>query len=358
MSEKFSEGEQPGEDRVTVRDIARAAGVSIATVSRAMQRDGVVSESTRQRVLQIAQSLGYKENIFARNLARRKSDLVAVVIGDIINPFYPELIERLTRRLTVLGLHTMLINMIDGVNVEAALSPLFKYQVKAAVFLAAPFTSDACDICHRYGVPTYLINRYVDNQSAVKIACDNYNAARMVAEVLLRADHKKMVYVGGKTDTSTNRDRKAGFTDFLRDSGTFDCLVEPAGEYSYEAGHRAGLRLLRNGQDMDAIFCANDILALGVLDAIRYAGGVRVPDDVSVIGFDDIAAAGWPGYDLTTVKQPVDEMLELLVSEINRLDSGPKTLHNNLVLIPGKLVVRTSARVSEIMRNNRVTNQS
>lgn len=333
--------------RVTVRDIAREAGVSVATVSRAMRGESVVLEATRLRVLAVAHALGYKENVLARDLARRKSDLVAVVVGDITNPFYPEVIEKLTRRLTLLGLHTMLVNMIEGPDVEGALSPLFKYQVKAAIFVAVSFTSQVCDVCHKYDVPVFLLNHYVDSERVTKIVCDNYKAARELAEVLVRAGHSKMIYVGGKSDTSTNRDRKAGFTDGLCDSGSLGCRIEPAGEYSYAAGYRAGLRLIRQGHNMDAIFCANDILALGVLDAVRYAGGVRVPEDVSVIGFDDIAAASWPGYDLTTVKQPVEQMLELLTWRISRIDSGPEETGDHLCLIPGELVVRSSARLTE-----------
>lgn len=169
----------------------------------------------------------------------------------------------------------------------------------------------------------------------------------MVAEALIRGGHKRLAYVEGKTDTSTNKDRKAGFIEGIRASGLRKHVVEVAGEYSYEAGHRAGLRLLRYAKDVDAIFCANDILALGLLDAIRYSGGLEVPDEMSVIGFDDIRAASWPVYNLTTVRQPVDEMLEALISKLDKLDLAADERDHANIVIPGKLVARSSARLTQ-----------
>jgi DNA-binding LacI/PurR family transcriptional regulator len=338
---------QVAQTRPTATDVARAAGVSTATVSRAMQRDGVVSQETRERVLEIAASLRYRPNNIARGLARRQNSLIGVVVGDITNPFYPEVIERLTKRLTNAGLHTMLVNMVDGIDIEETLAPLLEYQVKAAVFVAAPYTSDACDICRSHHIPSFLLNRSVRRNDITSVTCDNLAGGRLVAELLINAGHQKLAYISGRPDTSTNRDRAKGFSDVLRESGHGPCIIEPGGTYSYEGGYNAALRLIRAQHEVDAVFCANDIIALGALDALRHALGMKVPNDISVIGFDDIAAASWPAYDLTTVRQPLERMIDVLVSAILRGDGGESEKKSGLVAIPGELVARSSARLSE-----------
>lgn len=333
--------------RITALDVAKAAGVSTATVSRAMQRDGMVSQATREKVLEIAASLRYHPNNIARGLARRQNSLIGVVVGDITNPFYPDVIERLSRRLTNAGLHTMLINMVDGADMEETLSPLLQYQVKAAVFVAAPYTSDACDICRSHHIPCFLLNRYVQRRDITSVTCDNLAGGRLVAELLINAGHRKLAYISGRPDTSTNQDRAKGFFDALRERGHGPCIVEPGGTYSYEAGYKAALRLIGAQHNIDAVFCANDIVALGALDALRHALGLKVPNDISLIGFDDIAAASWPAYDLTTIRQPLERMIDVLVSAILRGDAAESGRKPSLVAIPGELVARSSARLSE-----------
>jgi len=328
-------------------DVAKAAGVSTATVSRAMQRDGIVSQETREKILEIAASLRYRPNNIARGLARRQNSLIGVVVGDITNPFYPEVIERLTKRLTNAGLHTMLVNMVDGVGIEETLSPLLQYQVRAAVFVAAPYTSDACDICRSHHIPSFLLNRYVQRRDITSVTCDNLAGGRLVAELLINAGHRKVAYISGRPDTSTNRDRQRGFLDALKERGCGPCVIEPGGTYTYEAGYKAALRLIRAQHDIDAVFCANDIVALGALDAMRHALSLKVPNDISVIGFDDIAAASWPAYDLTTIRQPLERMIDVLVSAILRGDAADSDKKPSLIVIPGELVARSSARLSE-----------
>jgi DNA-binding LacI/PurR family transcriptional regulator len=348
MYKKRYDATQPRpRSRITALDVARAAGVSTATVSRAMQPDGIVSGETSMRVIEVAASLGYRPNSIARGLAKRENSLIGVVVGDITNPFYPEVVERLTKRLTSAGLHTMLVTMVDGIDIEETLSPLLQYQVRAAVFVAAPYSSRACEICTAHGIPSFLFNRYVRGQGITSIACDNLNAGRLVADVLLNAGHRTLAYISGQPDTSTNRDRVQGFSSVLKERGA-PCIVEPAGTYSYEAGYKAALRLMKGQREIEAVFCANDILALGFLDAVRHELGVKIPRDLSVIGFDDIAAASWPAYDLTTIRQPVERMIDLLVSVITRASGADRDRASSVIQIPGQLVVRSSARLSEL----------
>jgi DNA-binding LacI/PurR family transcriptional regulator len=164
-----------------------------------------------------------------------------------------------------------------------------------------------------------------------------------VANLLLDAGHKHLAYIAGKHNTSTNIDREKGFTDRLRERGVADWLREQ-GDYTYDSGYQAACQLLQRAIPPTAIFCANDIMALGALDAARTACERQVPEDVSIIGFDDIPAANWPAYNLTTIRQPVNRMisatLDLLKERLDNPQAEPV-----LKLLPGVLVTRGSARI-------------
>lgn len=339
-------------NKATAADVAKAAGVSTATVSRALQSGGIVSGETRKRVLAAARALGYQPNGIARGLAAQQNSLIGLVAGDITNPFYPEVIERLTKRLTEADLHTMLVSMIDGVPVEETLSPLLQYRVQAAVFVAASLTSSGCQLCAENGITPYLFNRHLESCETVSVACDNHAGGQLIADLLLNAGHKQLAYVGGRVDTSTNSERLAGFAEVIAARGAVPCIVEQGGVFSYEAGYKATLRLLAGHPNVDAIFCANDIIALGTLDALRHELGRRVPADISVVGFDDISSAAWPAYDLTTIRQPVDSMIDAVVSAIRNPRPGDHRRGASPILFPGELITRSTAKLTEVWNGN------
>ena len=163
-----------------------------------------------------------------------------------------------------------------------------------------------------------------------------------MADTLLDAGHKQLAYITGREDTSTNADRRRGFLERLSERKHKGCKVEP-GNFTYQGGFDAAWRLLKSKECPDAIFCANDITALGALDAARKLG-VKVPDELSVIGFDDIQMAQWAAYELTTVRQPMEAMIEasveLLLERVDNVKLEPV-----LKFLPGTLVKRGSARL-------------
>lgn len=339
-------------NKATAADVAKAAGVSTATVSRALHSGGIISDQTRSRILATARALGYQPNSIARGLAAQQNSLVGLVAGDITNPFYPEIIERLTKRFTEVGLHTMLVSMIDGVPIEETLSPLLQYRVQSAVFVAAPLTSSGCQLCAENGITPYLFNRHLESSDTMSVACDNHAGGKLVANLFLDAGHRQLAYVGGRVNTSTNSERLAGFSEIIAARKAAPCIVEQGGVFSYDAGYRATLRLLAGHPGIDAIFCANDIIALGTLDALRHELGRRVPADVSVVGFDDISSAAWPPYDLTTIRQPVDSMIDAVVSAIANPRAAGYGRGASPVLFPGTLVVRSTAKLTEVVNGS------
>jgi DNA-binding LacI/PurR family transcriptional regulator len=333
-----------GWSRVTARDVARILGISTATVSRAFTENAVIAPETRDRVLETAVRIGYQPNPFARSLTTRRSKIAGIVVADITNPFYPEVLAALTRRLQEAGLQTMLFFAGPGRNVDDSLPALLQYSPDIAIVLAATLSSDMVRACRQAGTPVLLFNRYVPNSHAAAVSCDNHAGGRLVAETFLAAGHKRLAYVAGLPDTSTNRDRLAGYREVCRERDMPEPVVSEGGSFTYKAGYDGLKRLFDRVEPPDAVFCANDIVAVGALDAARRELGIRVPEQLSIIGFDDIAMAAWPSYALTTVRQPINAMIDATISQTKRLladrDAAPETR-----ILPGRLVRRSSARL-------------
>ena len=331
--------------RVTVKDIAREAGVSIATVSRAMSNDPTIAYETRQRVLQKASEMGYSPNLFARGLITKRSGIVAVFANNITNPFYPEVVVKLTRRLQAQQLHTMLFTSDESEDVERSLPMLRQLNPDVAVILAATMTSGALHAFQDSSTPVILFNRYVDYTAASSVCCDNYQGGRLVALRLAAAGHRRLAFIEGLASASTSNDRRRGFLDGCNEAGLVPPVIHAGGDFTYETGH-FGLQQLfaQHEKSIDAVFCANDIIAIGALDAARGPLGLSIPQDLSVVGFDDIAMASWPSHDLTTVRQPMNAMIECVSAEITRIlktDAPDPQNH----FLPGRLMVRGSARL-------------
>lgn len=330
--------------RVTSIDVARLAGVSQATVSRAFGPDDNVSEETRQKVIAAAQALGYQPNAIARSLTTQQTNIVGIVTH-ISSPFYPYVLEKFTQHLQKMGRQILLFGVTPDQDVDDILLQIFQYRVEALIVTSASLSSRVASECSRRGLPLILFNRYILGSRASAVACDNVEGGRLVANLLLDAGHRRLAFIAGSGQTSTNLDREKGFTDRMRERGQTEWLREE-GKYSYEASREAAIRLLKRPDRPDAIFCANDIMAIGAIDAVRYDLGLRVPDDVSIVGFDDLPMAAWPSYSLTTVRQPVNRMIDATMKLLAELIENPEA-EPVLKLIPGPLVRRTSARLPD-----------
>jgi DNA-binding LacI/PurR family transcriptional regulator len=325
----------------TSKQIAAELGVSQSTISRAFTKDASISEEMRAKVMAAAEKAGYKPNAIARSLITRRSGIVGIAMADLTNPFYPEVLEALTNRLQRDGLHTLLFNVPEGHEVDEALPLVLQYQVDAVVITSATLSSGMAKTCAARGTPVVLLNRHVPGSGVHAVACDNYTAGRNVARYLVERGHKRLAYVAGKSDTATNIDRERGFADQLAEFGM--SLWGRAGDetYSHDSGYRAALELLRGDRKPDAIFFANDILAIGGIDAIRGVVGLSIPEDISVVGFDDIRMAEWPSYNLTTVRQPIAEMVDRAGDILAKFYSG-KPSKPKVHLIQGDLMERGS----------------
>lgn len=341
--EKMSDKAEPAptaSSKPTVRTISRLAGVSPSTVSRALKGDPRISEKTRAVVAALAAEHGYTPNAMARGLVTRTSGVVGIVLGDLKNPFYAELFESLHERLAAIGKYPMLLHVGGETLDSEGIKPIQQYQMDGCIIAAARLSSKAAATCATNQLPMVMINRVARIHSCT-VSCDNYAGGVMAGELLIRAKHQRIAFIAGREDTSTSEDRESGLRRALR-KAALDLAGWSRGHYTYEGGFAAAEELLATSRP-DAIFAANDIMALGAIDAI-YKSGLRVPDDISVIGFDDIRQARWRHYELTTIAQPVEAMItRALALLVERMDNPD--LSGESISIQGEVRLRRSARL-------------
>ncbi len=328
---------------VTSLDVARLARVNQSTVSRALNGDEKVSTKTRERIQNAAAALGYTPNAIARSLITRQTNIIGIVTADITIPFQSYILEKFIQKLQVVGKHVLIFTAAPDQTVDDLLPTALQYQVDGLIVTSATLFSKALYDCSRGGTAVVLFNRYMEGNVVSSVACDNLTAGRTVADFLLDAGHHRLAYMAGDPDSSTNRDRQQGFMTRLWERGAAKPMVVENDRYTYDAGYAAASRLLTCGDLPDAIFCASDGLALGTIDAARELG-IAIPDKLSVVGFDDVPMAGWNAYGLTTVRLPVEEMIDATIQLA--LDQTGGAGVPVVKRFPGTLVQRKSTRAS------------
>lgn len=340
MSSNKKSGKKTESKRITSIDVANLAGVSQSSVSRAFNPGSGLAEETRQKVLEAARELGYTPNAIARSLTSRSTNIIGIVMANPSSPFYSQILVDFTNGLQRRGRQTLLFNAEPGHDIDDILSRVLEYQVDGLIITAATISSEMADQCAKKGTPVILFNRYVLGANVSAVCCDNVEGGRVIANYLLDSGHRNIAYMAGVGNASTTIDRLKGFEDRLRERGVIDFVTE-YGDYSYESGYEAAKRLLLKDNPPDAIFCANDIMALGAMDAARFELGLKIPEDVSIVGFDDIPTAAWPTYSLTTIHQPLKEMVDATIELLEKRLEDP-SLEPVLKLFPGELIERSS----------------
>lgn len=330
--------------RVSQKDVAREAGVSQATVSRVFSEEKHVSESKRKAVEAAADKLGYRPDAIARSLVRDSTRMVGLAIMRFTNPFYARMIRDFTRALQKRGYWTLLLNVANRGEMEQTVPTALQYQVDGMIVTSATLSSGLADEFARAGTPVVLFNRYVLGNGVNAVCCDNVEGARMVADALLDGGHARIAYVTGEIGSSTNRDREEGFTQRLEERG-YTLMLRETGHYTYESGAIAARQLLQRDDPPDAIFCANDLMAMGALDVARSEMNIQVPEELSIVGFDDIPMADWPAYSLTTIKQPIGPMVDATIEVLMDAIEDPRA-EAGIEWISPRLVERGSTRTT------------
>lgn len=326
------------------RDIAREADVSQSTVSRVLNNSPRISEATAMRVLSAAERLGYSPNAAARTLTTGRSKLIGLVVSNITNAFYPEVIEAVVATATKHDYNVVLCNtQEDGDLQMSSLELLIEHQVDGAILTSSLLDSQPLlDKVRLDHIPLVMVNRTVPNLAADGVRLDNEGAGRIIAAHLAELGHTRLGYLGGLESTSTNAARRKGFTSQLAELGIAppdDAILN--GTFTKASGYALAREIIARHPRPTALFCADDEIALGAMDAILDAG-LSIPGDIAIVGVDDVPAASLRPISLTTVRQPATEMgrqaTRLL---LDRIHSGPVDDHVEIVLRPRLIVRRT-----------------
>lgn len=323
-------------------EVANRAGVSRSAVSRCFTPGASISDETRRKVMEAAKALGYRPNAIARSLNVGRSRMIAVVIGYMENQFYPALLDRLAQRLQSRAYRLLLFTSKPDGDCDELFAEILAYKVDGIILASTLLSSELAEECKSANIPVVLVNRTTDSANISSVTADNRDGARCVADFLLAGGHRRFGFIAGIASSSTNQDRKNAFLERLNEAGITD-VIHAEGHYSQEGAQKAARELLGLRTQPDAIFCANDHMALAVMDVARYEFGLDIPGAISIVGYDDVGAAAWPSYNLTTVQQPVDAMAQAAVDSLmQRMESASVPAHT--IRIPGDLVVRGSAR--------------
>jgi LacI family transcriptional regulator len=324
--------------KVTSFDVAKLAGVSQPTVSRALRNLPGTSPQTRERVLRAAQRLAYVPSDSARSLSTTRTRRIAVVSEDLTNPYYPELVEPLRRHLARHELRTVVVTDAEHRTVGPELLTDGSYDgvVLTTTLRDSTLPRDLTEL----GIPHVLTNRVLDHPESPSCSVDNAGGVREIAELLVGLGHRRIAMIHGPLTTSTGRERARGLVHHLRRGGgpvRRDHALRTT--FGHDAGQAAAGELLDRDEPPTAIVGGNDVIALGVLSAARVRGQ-RVPADLTVIGFDDIPMAGWPVVGLTTVRCDLEQLAATSVELLLAAMAGPTAPVEHR--IPVELVLRTT----------------
>ena len=327
---------------VTAADVAKRAGVSRSAVSRTFTPGASVSSEVRERIVRAADHLGYRVNRLAQSLINARSNVIGLVGTDLHQPFHAELLATLSAALLADGFQCMLLNAANaGSDMGALITRVLEYRVGAIVVMTGTPPSRIVLECLTNGVPVILVNKLLPGLAVDTVVADHAAGGRLAAEHLLAAGCRRLAVVSSAARTASLMGRLNAFRSRVADAG-LRVRVWQDGPTDYRAGSEAARAILVE-EPFDGVFCVTDLLALGFLDAARSEFARRVPEDLSVIGFDDIPQAGWRAYRLTTFCQPVHDLADAVMKAIRRRTEAPVT-PRTLSTVPIRLVARATVR--------------
>jgi len=321
---------------ITARDVAKLAGVSKWTVSRAFTHGSSISQSSLNKVLKASEELGYKPNLLARSLAKNKTNMIAILISELGSPTFLDVFDELTSQLQNKGLIPIVLNIHSQNDYNNALSLASQLQVDGIMFLGSEVPQEIVDR-HIEHIPLISLYRHCDTKNINSVSTDGFSAGRHIASLFIELRYKRIAYMAGPSQK---------FTGLMRYEGLRDRLLEEKIElehkfnvkhFSRELAYKCMCEYIKStsyNNRIDAIFCESDIFAIGVIDALRH---YKIENSIAVVGFDDTDLASSPSYKLTTYRQ---DLIPLVSKSVELLESSKNS--NNKILMPGKLILRDS----------------
>lgn len=328
---------------VTSRDVAELAGVSQATVSRVMSSSTKLAPATKARVQDAMKALGYVPHAGAQAMKTRRTNTIGVVVADLTNPFYAEVLDELTRELDTAGFRVVIWNAGGGSH-EDALKAIGEHAVDGVIFTTATEDSLELKAAVEKNSPIVLINRVVEGLDCDQVTSSNADGGSAVADYLLANGKTRVAFIGGTENASTSRDRGRGFLGRMAQKGhAVPEQLRFNGGFSHDLSAQIMSQLLTRADRPQAVFCANDHMAFGALDALRAN---RVPtQDCWIVGYDDVDMAAWDAFSLTTVRQPSREMARVGASLLLERIHSPE-LPSRQVNFKCDLIVRGSTELA------------
>ena len=293
------------EKPITSYDVARKAGLSRSVVSRAFTEGAKVSEESRQKVFAAAEELGYRVNFLARGLKKQHSNLVGIVAADLDTPFRSRQVKIAAEECIRLGFRPILLTSSPN-DEEAVTSLLYSYNIAGMIVTTATQSTGIIDQCNRFSIPIVMINRGEKVAGADCVQVDTQQAGRLAYEMLTSKGASKLALLHTDDESFSVSGRAISFQERCNRENKFVSSILAANQ-NYTSGKKAAAEVALQIGDIDGIFCTTDLLALGLIDGLRHDWGISIPEQIQVVGFDDIEQAAWESYRLSTIQQNPDE---------------------------------------------------
>lgn len=311
----------------TLKDVAKKAGVSRSAVSRTFTEGASVSVKMRRKVEKAARELGYSPNALASSLTTGRTKLIGLVSNNFHNPIFLEVFDLFTRGLQERGLRPLLVNLTDETDPENSVRMLRQYSVDGVIVASSTLSPDFAMAFRDAGMTVvHSFGRYSSAPKVHVVGIDNTECGRMAARTLVERGYHRVHFLGGPESATSTQDRYTGFMSELTRERTVEVSYSFADAYSFNAGRREMLRLL-DSTPAEAYFCGDDVLSIGALSAVEDRG-LNVPGDIGIIGLNDMEMARWENINLTTVKQPIKQIvassIELMVAMLQEPDRYPE----------------------------------
>lgn len=327
---------------ITLKDVAARAGVSRSAVSRTFTEGASVSARTRAKVEKAAAELGYSPNALASSLTTGRTKLIGLVSNNFHNPLFLEVFDRFTRGLQDRGLRPLLVNLSDETDPANSVRMLRQYSVDGVIVASSTLPPSFADAFRQAGMPVvHSFGRYSVSPDVPVAGVDDVACGRIAAEELVCRGYNRVGFMGGPRTATSSQDRAAGFLAALEHHPDVEASVSFSADYSFDAG-RAQMDRLLAAAPAQAYFCGDDVLSIGALSAIEDAG-LSVPGDIGLIGLNDMEMAGWQNIDLTTIRQPVAEIIEASIDLVMAVIESPDR-YPEARLFPCRVVERGTLR--------------
>lgn len=311
----------------TLKDVAERAGVSRSAVSRTFTDGASVSSKMRKKVQKAAAELGYSPNALASSLTTGRTRMIGLISNNFHNPIFLTVFDRFTRALQDRGLRPLLVNLSDETDPQNSVKMMRQYSVDGVIVASSTLPPAFSKAFRDAGLPVvHTFGRYSTSPYVHVVGIDNNECGRMAARALVARGHTRVAFLGGPEAATSTQDRFQGFMTEMAKHHQIKTSHSFAAAYSFDAG-RAEMQRLLQTQPAEAYFCGDDVLSIGALSAVRDAG-MRVPEDIGLIGLNDMEMAGWANIDLTTIRQPIGQIVsssvELMVAMLDDPDRNPE----------------------------------